>query len=87
MSAALAPLQTAVTSAPAATATCSIAEPTAPSTLAIRDPDDAWVLASALTGGAQLLVTGDQDLLAVSSQAPIPILTPRAACEHLRGPV
>jgi predicted nucleic acid-binding protein len=63
-----------------------VPRPIAPSTLAIRDPDDAWVLASALVGGAQLLVTGDQDLLAVASQATIPILTPRAAWERLRGP-
>lgn len=63
-----------------------VPRPMVPSTLAIRDPDDAWVLASALVGGAQLLVTGDQDLLAVASQATIPILTPRAAWERLRGP-
>lgn len=63
-----------------------VPRPTVPSTLAIRDPDDAWVLASALVGGAQLLVTGDQDLLAVASQTTIPILTPRAAWERLRGP-
>ena len=63
-----------------------VPRPLVPSTLAIRDPDDAWVLASALVGGAQLLVTGDQDLLAVASQATIPILTPRAAWERLRGP-
>lgn len=63
-----------------------VPRPTVPSTLAIRDPDDAWVLASALIGGAQLLVTGDQDLLAVASQAAIPILTPRAAWDRLRGP-
>ena len=63
-----------------------VPRPTVSSTLAIRDPDDAWVLASALVGGAELLVTGDQDLLAVASQITIPVLTPRAAWERLQGP-
>ena len=40
-----------------------VAKPKKPSPLPIRDPDDRWVLASAVEGGADLLVTGDQDLL------------------------
>ena len=51
----------------------------------VRDPDDGWVLASAVAGGAQLLVTGDQDLLVIADRAPLPILAPRQAWEHLRG--
>lgn len=51
----------------------------------VRDPDDAWVLTSAVAGGAHLLVTGDQDLLVVSSDAPIPIVSPREAWARLRG--
>jgi uncharacterized protein len=51
----------------------------------VRDPDDAWVLASAVAGGADLLVTGDSDLLSVAPQSPIPILTPRAFWEQLRA--
>ena len=31
--------------------------------LEIRDRDDAWVLASAVAGGADMLVSGDSDLL------------------------
>jgi uncharacterized protein len=50
----------------------------------VRDPDDGWVLASAVAGGAQLLVTGDQDLLVIADRAPLPILTPRQAWEQLR---
>ena len=53
--------------------------------LRVRDADDAWVLASAVSGAAAMLVTGDQDLLAVAAKAPLPILTPRAAWEQLRG--
>jgi putative PIN family toxin of toxin-antitoxin system len=53
--------------------------------VSVRDPDDAWVLASAVAGGADLLVTGDADLLSAAPQSPIPILTPRAFWEHLRA--
>jgi uncharacterized protein len=53
--------------------------------LAIRDPDDAWVLASAVAGAADLLITGDTDLLSIAGQSPIPILTPRAFWEQLRA--
>jgi len=51
----------------------------------VRDPDDAWVLASAIAGGADLLVSGDADLLSAAPQSPIPILTPRAFWEQLRA--
>jgi putative PIN family toxin of toxin-antitoxin system len=46
--------------------------------LAVRDPDDAWVLASAVAGAAEVLVTGDKDLLELADRAPIRILDPRA---------
>lgn len=61
-----------------------VPRPAAPSTLPIRDPDDGWVLASAIAGEADLLVTGDKDLLVVRSEAPLEILTPREAWERLR---
>jgi len=60
-----------------------VPKPKAPSDLPIRDPDDAWILASAVAGQADMLVTGDLDLLAVAGQAPLPILSPRAAWERL----
>ena len=50
----------------------------------VRDKDDEWVLASAIAGMAGMLVTGDQDLLAVAKKSPVPILTPREAWEWLR---
>ncbi len=53
--------------------------------LKVRDADDAWVLASAVAGEAELLVTGDQDLLVLAPKAPLPIVTPREAWELLRG--
>lgn len=61
-----------------------IPRPAAPSALPIRDPDDGWVLASAVAGGADMLVTGDQDLLAVAPQSPLPIVTPRGCWDQLR---
>ena len=44
----------------------------------LRDSDDELVLASALDGGAQVLVSGDKDLLVVADGSPIPIVEPRA---------
>jgi putative PIN family toxin of toxin-antitoxin system len=52
----------------------------------IRDPDDAWVLASAVAGEADALVTGDKDLLSIAKQAPLKILDPRQLWELLRPP-
>ncbi|HEU5171564.1 MAG TPA: putative toxin-antitoxin system toxin component, PIN family [Gemmatimonadales bacterium] len=52
--------------------------------LAVRDPADRWVLASAVAGAADVLVTGDRDLLDVGSKAPLPILDPRALWTLLR---
>jgi putative PIN family toxin of toxin-antitoxin system len=50
----------------------------------IRDKSDAAVLAEAVAGGAKVLVTGDEDLLAVADRAPIEILSPRGFWEQLR---
>jgi len=60
-------------------------KPEHPSPIEIRDPTDRWVLATAVAGGADVLVTGDQDLLAVQSEAPIPIVDPRAFWDLLRA--
>lgn len=40
-------------------------KPTLPSPLQVRDEDDQWILASALAAKAEVLVTGDKDLLDV----------------------
>lgn len=61
-----------------------IPKPAKPSLLPIRNPDDRWVLASAVAGNADLLVSGDQDLLAVAPQAPLTIVDPRGCWDHLR---
>jgi uncharacterized protein len=62
-----------------------IPKPAALLSLKVRDADDAWVLASAVAGGADLLVSGDQDLLVLANRAPLPILSPRDAWSRLRG--
>lgn len=61
-----------------------VPKPAKPSPLPIRDPDDRWVLASAVDGQADLLVTGDQDLLAIADQAPLAIVDPRGCWDRLR---
>ncbi len=61
--------------------------PAAPSEVEVRDPDDRWVLATAVEGAADILVTGDKDLLTLGDTAPLPIVTPRAFMESIAGNV
>ena len=49
------------------------------------DANDRAVLAEAVAGKSEVLVTGDQDLLAVASRVPIKILSPRGFWELLRS--
>jgi len=56
-----------------------------PGALPIRDHSDRWILATAVAGGAEVLVTGDHDLLSVDDASPIRIVTPRAFWELLRS--
>jgi putative PIN family toxin of toxin-antitoxin system len=62
-----------------------IPKPAEPSELLIRDPADRWILATAIAGAADVLVTGDRDLLDVHNESPIRILDPRAFWELLRA--
>jgi putative PIN family toxin of toxin-antitoxin system len=62
-----------------------VARPATAADAPIRDPDDRWVLASALAGNADLLVTGDKDLLELGGSAPLPVLDPRGFWNLLRG--
>ena len=51
----------------------------------VRDADDARILADAVAAGVQILVTGDNDLLEVAEESPIPIVSPRAFLMLTRG--
>jgi uncharacterized protein len=53
--------------------------------LGIRDEDDEWVVASALAGGVDLLVTGDRDILVIGAALPVRALNPRDSWKVLRG--
>ncbi len=55
-----------------------------PLRIKLRDPADLLVLDEALAGGADVLVTGDRDLLSIA-RAPLPIVTPRGLWELLRA--
>jgi putative PIN family toxin of toxin-antitoxin system len=63
-----------------------VPKPAEPYPLPIRDTDDRWVLASAVAGKADVLVTGDSDLLEMASRAPLPIVDPRGFWNMVRGP-
>lgn len=56
-----------------------------PIRLAIRDATDALVVAEAVAGRADVLVTGDNDLLSIATDAPLPIVAPRAFWELLKA--
>ncbi|MGC9333842.1 MAG: putative toxin-antitoxin system toxin component, PIN family [Anaerolineae bacterium] len=49
-----------------------------------RDPDDDMVIACAVVGEADVIVTGDEDLLVLERAGGIPILTARQFLEMLR---
>lgn len=63
-----------------------IPKPDQPATSAIRDVADRWIVATAVAGGADILVTGDRDLLDVADDLPVRTLEPRAFWELLRAP-
>ncbi len=53
----------------------------------VRDEDDIWVLAAAMAARADVLVTGDRDLLVISHAAgELDIITPRQFWEMIQKP-
>ncbi len=59
--------------------------PDKPSEVKVRDEDDRWVLESALRAKADILVTGDKDLLVLSKDiTQIRITSPRGFWEILK---
>ena len=59
-------------------------KPDRPAKLQIRDRTDRWIIATALLGNADVLVSGDRDLLDVAHEAPLRILSPREFWTLLR---
>jgi uncharacterized protein len=50
-------------------------KPIFPTKIPVRDEDDQWVLASALAAKADVLVTGDKDLLDVANEVSVLTIT------------
>jgi putative PIN family toxin of toxin-antitoxin system len=62
-----------------------VPRPKAHLNLGISDPDDEWIVASAVAGKADVLVTGDSSLLEAISRLPLPVVNPRGLWERLRA--
>jgi len=61
-----------------------VVTPTFVPAVIITDPDDDQVIAAAIAGRADLVVSGDRDLLDLGSYEDIRILNPADALLHLR---
>ena len=61
-----------------------VVAPAAPAAWPENDPDDQWVIAAAMEGSADVLVTGDNDILKSGHAADFRIVTPRGFWESLR---
>ena len=53
--------------------------------LGLRDPDDVLVVSEAVAGLAEVVVTGDRDILDAAETLPIPAVSPRGFWEMLHG--
>ena len=62
-----------------------VPRPGARDPLRVPDPDDAWVVATAVAGRADVLVAGDRALLAAAPDAPLPVVSPQGFWTLLRG--
>jgi putative PIN family toxin of toxin-antitoxin system len=56
-----------------------------PLTLSFKDPDDIAILACALSGRADVFVTGDKALFDLGAVRKMPILSPRQMWQRLAG--
>jgi putative PIN family toxin of toxin-antitoxin system len=54
-----------------------VSKPRRPGAVRLRDASDEWILASALAGRADVIVSGDADLLVLGRTGPVPVLSPR----------
>jgi uncharacterized protein len=51
----------------------------------VRDPSDRPILAEAVAGRADSLVTGDRELLVLAGRSPVAIVSPRELWDRLRS--
>lgn len=61
-----------------------VVEPTEPASWPENDVDDRWIVAAALAAEAQVIVSGDNDLLSGQAADRIPVVSPRGFWEKLR---
>jgi putative PIN family toxin of toxin-antitoxin system len=59
---------------------------TAPPGVSVRDADDVPILGAALACGADVLVTGDRDLLELDPPVSVRIVSPRGFWQLVKGP-
>ena len=61
-----------------------VPRPAARAAIPTRDLEDQWVVASAIEGRVDVLVTGDRDRLDIADRSPIRIVDPRGFWDLLR---
>ena len=63
-----------------------IPKPKSPGPVRLRDASDEWIVASAIAGRADVIISGDADLLVLGGSSPIPVLSPRQFWDSLQRP-
>lgn len=61
-----------------------VPKPATRSAVPKRDSDDQWIVASAIASRADVLVTGDRDLLEAAADTPVKIVDPRGFWDLVR---
>jgi putative PIN family toxin of toxin-antitoxin system len=61
-----------------------VVNPSNPADWPENDPDDRWIVAAAVAGEAEGVISGDRDLLDASHEGPIDVVSPREFWERLR---
>lgn len=62
-----------------------VPKPKIPGPVRVRDASDEWILASAIAGRADVIITGDSDLLVIGRKGPVPVLSPRQFWDSLQS--
>ena len=63
-----------------------VVAPTAPAKWPSGDPDDQWVVAAAMAGDVDMVVSGDKDLLDAPHEDHLRVVTPRTFWDSLNEP-